>query len=166
MTIASKASFTGSTVTEGQFKAALETLLDAINSPTADTLALFTAAAERFRITSSGNILIGTSTDNGSGSKLQVSGNVSADVFKSGGGFTVNTTSGAQQLFIPNATGHYLLIAHDSSNASTRSAAISCGRFVSEIMDSASVFTWSDDGTYITVNAGARTVVVSVIRLN
>jgi len=69
----------------------------------------FTGGSERLRVSSSGNLLIGTTTDNGA--KLQVNGNT-----------TLSATSTPEILMTDTGSGRTCLIANDSNNAFFRTA--------------------------------------------
>jgi hypothetical protein len=58
-----------------------------------------TNTTERMRITSGGNVLIGTATDNAGGQKLQVNGSVLVDAFSSGNETGIFFRSGAASSF-------------------------------------------------------------------
>ena len=76
------------------------------------------------------------------------------------------TGAGVQNVFTYVANGLYIVMASDTSNNATTSTALVSGGNVYELYDSAGVFTWGVSAGVITVNAGGRSLVVSVLRLN
>lgn len=81
---------------------------------------------------------------------------------------TLNTGGGAQTIITGASGGVYLFVAYDTGNDSTVSIAygVGAGSTITELADSASVYTWAVSGSNFQVAAGGRTVQVTVLRLN